>query len=260
MMNSPSAVFNFSRGGKVMHEGLSQDQACRLIQDGAILPSDFFWTAGMTDWRLVSSRDWVSVSPAPSFAPAPPASGDIADVNEMDALKSLQGVLTTGEKVLFYAIQRRLFALISRRVLVAATSGRIIVIYRGLLGGFSMQDYRWQDIADSKISSGVFGADLFLVLIGGRSCMINGLRKEQATALYRHAQAEEQSWREKLRIRHIEEMRARSGGVHIGAGAASAPSGTPVAGRLAQAKQMHADGLISDSEYEAIKAKIVSDI
>lgn len=243
-----------------MHEGLSHDQACRFIQEGTILHSDFFWTAGMPDWRLVSSRDWVSLTPAPSFAPAPPDSGDITDENEMDALKSLQGVLTTGEKVLFYAIQRRLFALISRRVLVAATSGRIIVIYRGLLGGFRMQDYRWQDIADSKISSGIFGADLLLVLIGGRSCLINGLRKEQATALYRHAQSEEQSWREKLRVRNIEEMRARSGGVHIGAGAASVPSGTPVAGRLAQAKQMHADGLISDSEYEAIKAKIVNDI
>ena len=97
-------------------------------------------------------------------------------------------------------------------------------------------------------------------MIGGRTCLVNGLRKEQASALYRHAQAEEQSWREKLRVRQIEEMRARSGGVHIGSTSAAASAGTPVSSRLAQAKQMLTDGLISDSEYEAIKAKIVSEI
>jgi len=207
---------------------------------------------------MVSSRTWVA--PASAQAPAPPAPSAEADLNEMDALKSLQGVLTVGEKVLYYAIQRRLFALFSRRVLIAATNGRVIVIARGLFGGFTMQDHRWQDIADSKISNGIFGADLFLVVVGGRSCMVNGLRKEQAAALYRHAQSEEQAWREKLRVRQIEEMRARSGGVHIGSAATAASVGSPVSTRLAQAKQMLADGLISDSEYEAIKAKIVSEL
>lgn len=48
--------------------------------------------------------------------------------------------------------------------------------------------------------------------------------------------------------------------VHIGSTSVPASAGTPVASRLAQAKQMLVDGLISDSEYEAIKAKIVSEI
>ena len=253
-----TGFFKFSRAGKVMHEGLTYEQVVRLIGEGAILPTDFYWVAGMADWQMVSSRTWVA--PASAQAPAPPAPSAEADLNEMDALKSLQGVLTVGEKVLYYAIQRRLFALFSRRVLIAATNGRVIVIARGLFGGFTMQDHRWQDIADSKISNGIFGADLFLVVVGGRSCMVNGLRKEQAAALYRHAQSAEQAWREKLRVRQIEEMRARSGGVHIGSAATAASVGSPVSTRLAQAKQMLADGLISDSEYEAIKAKIVSEL
>lgn len=129
------------------------------------------------------------------------------------------------------------------------------MIKRGLLGGFSMQDYRWQDIVDSKISTGVFGADLMLIVVGGGACMVDGLRKEQATALYRHAQAEEQSWREKLRVRQIEEMRARSGGVHIGSTSVPASAGTPVASRLAQAKQMLVDGLISDSSTKQLRPR-----
>ena len=191
---------------------------------------------------------------------APAAPVDNADLNEIKALDTLQGVLTVGEKILCYAIQRRLFALFSRRVLVAATNGRVIVISRGLLGGFSMRDFRWQDVADCKISTGIFGADLVFDFVSDMSCKVDGLRKEQASALYRHAQAEEQAWREKLRVREIEEMRARSGGVHIGSTPSGVTQSSPVSSRLAQAKQMLDDGLISDSEYEAIKARIVSEI
>ena len=157
-MDNPTGLFKFSRAGKVIHEGIPYDQAVRLITDGAILPSDFYWVAGMADWQLVSSRVWIPSSSPKS--PPPPLPHVDEDLNEKDALMSLQGILTAGEKVLYYAIQRRLFAIFSRRILIAATNGRVIVITRGLFGGFTMQDYRWQDIADSKISTGIFGADL----------------------------------------------------------------------------------------------------
>lgn len=180
------------------------------------------------------------------------------DENEAAALRMLESVLIAGEKVQHHAIQRRLFALFSRRVLVAATNSRLIVIYRGLFGGFTMLDFRWQDIRDSQIRNGIFGADLTLSLPND-GCVITGLRKDPAVALYRYAQTEEQSWREKSRIRSMEEMRARAGGIHIG----TAP-GTPAAKdpmeRLAQAKKMLEGGLLSDAEYEAIKAKIVTEL
>ena len=171
----------------------------------------------------------------------------------------LRSVLIEGEKVQHHAIQRRLFALFSRRVLVAATNSRLIVIYRGLIGGFTMLDFRWQDIRDFQIRNGIFGADLTLSLAKD-GCLITGLRKDSAGSLYRYAQTEEQAWREKSRIRSMEEMRARAGGVHISTPAPGASSAKDPVDRLAQAKKMFEAGLLSDAEYEAIKAKIITEL
>jgi hypothetical protein len=67
------------------------------------------------------------------------------------ALEHINSVLVSGETLEAWAIQRRLFALTNRRILIAATSGRFIKINRGLLGGFEMTDFRWQDLGDAKI-------------------------------------------------------------------------------------------------------------
>ena len=86
--------------------------------------------------------------------------------------------------------------------------------------------------------------------------------KDQAQAMYRICQQHDQVWREKRRVRELEELRAKSGGVQISgqpayssdaAGAESEP-----ARRLRQAREMLDAKLISDSEFESIKAKIVS--
>jgi hypothetical protein len=92
-----------------------------------------------------------------------------------------------------------------------------------------------------------------------------GLRKQQAEQVYRAAQAQEQSWREKRRVRDLDELRAKSGGIQLGAmgggggggGAAGGDAADDPMVRLQRAKEMLAGGLITDSEYESIKAKIV---
>jgi hypothetical protein len=91
-----------------------------------------------------------------------------------------------------------------------------------------------------------------------------GLNKNQAQAMYRICQQHDQVWREKRRVRELEELRAKSGGVQISGGQAGY-SGTDDAGaeseptrRLRQAREMLDARLISDSEFESIKAKIVS--
>lgn len=53
------------------------------------------------------------------------------------ALAQLASILVPGEAIEAYAVQRRLFALIHRRELVVATSGRLISIRRGLLAAFT---------------------------------------------------------------------------------------------------------------------------
>lgn len=189
------------------------------------------------------------------------------------ALATLQGLLTSGETLEAWAAQRRLYALTHRRALIAATSGRFISLKRRLFGGYDSADIRWQDLKETRISAGIIAADLILVAqsssdlnIGAevnRVWSFEGLHKDQAQAMYRICQQHDQVWREKRRVRELEELRAKSGGVQI-SGAPPAYSGEAAgaesepARRLRQAREMLDAKLISDSEFESIKAKIVS--
>jgi hypothetical protein len=194
------------------------------------------------------------------------------DTNVIKAYEHLKSVLVKGETIDAWAVQRRLFALTHRRILIAATTGRFIIIERGLIGGFDMIEFRWQDLGDIKLKVGIFGADIFLKRFASTDLAMNkysaeilsykGLRKEETQTIYRLAQAQDQSWREKRRIRELEELRAKSGGLNIGnsqagiqqEGNASEDSLT----RLKKAKEMLENKLITDSEFESIKAKIIS--
>lgn len=189
------------------------------------------------------------------------------------ALATLQGLLTSGETLEAWAAQRRLYALTHRRALIAATSGRFISLRRRLFGGYDSADIRWQDLKETRISAGIIAADLTVIAqsssdlnIGAevnRVWSFEGLHKDQAQAMYRICQQHDQVWREKRRVRELEELRAKSGGVQI-SGAQSGYSGDAAgaesdpARRLRQAREMLDAKLISDSEFESIKAKIVS--
>ena len=189
-------------------------------------------------------------------------------------LATLRGLLTSGETLEAWAVQHRLFALSHRRACVAATSGRFISLTRRLLGGYDSADIRWQDLKETRISAGIIAADLTVVAQSSadlnlaaevnRVWTFTGLVKDQAQAIYRICQQHDQVWREKRRIRDLEELRAKSGGVQIG-NAQSGYGGADLAGaeseparRLRQAREMLDAKLISDSEFESIKAKIVS--
>ena len=213
---------------------------------------------------------------------------DIAQEPGLEAaLALLRGLLTAGETLEAWAVQHRLFALIHRRACIAATSGRFITLNRRLLGGYESADIRWQDLKETRISAGILAADLTLVAQSSSDLNIGsevnrvwtfaGLRKDQAQGMYRICQQHDQVWREKRRIRELEELRAKSGGVQIGGGqspyagmdgtgaAAVAATATAAAEseptrRLRQAREMLDAKLISDSEFESIKAKIVSNL
>jgi hypothetical protein len=195
------------------------------------------------------------------------------------ALATLRGLLTSEETLEAWAVQHRLYALTHRRVCIAATSGRFISLNRRLLGGYDSADIRWQDLKETRISAGIIAADLTVIAQASSDLNIGsevnriwtfaGLRKDQAQAMYRICQQHDQVWREKRRIRELEELRAKSGGVQIGGGqigsgqspyggAESAGQESEPARRLRQAREMLDAKLISDSEFESIKAKIVS--
>ncbi len=189
-------------------------------------------------------------------------------------LDAIQSLLIPGERLESLAVQRRLFALTHRRLVVAATSGRLIAVNRGLISGFTVQDVRWQDLRDAQLQVGVFGATLAVSASAGgdlagaegasRALTFIGLRKDHAQEVYRACQFQEQSWREKRRVRELEELRAKSGGVHLGA-MPGAPGGADDGGRgpqarLQRAKEMLDQGLLSDAEYEQVKARILGEL
>lgn len=206
-------------------------------------------------------------------ASAPTTSEVKGDPRLVRALGELQALLIPGETIEAYAVQRRLYALTHRRALVVATSGRLIAVQRGLFGSFHPTSVRWQDLKEARVDIGVVAARLTIRFFGSpdlaiagheASLTFTGLRKEQAEAVYRVCQAQDQAWREKRRVRELEEMRARSGGIQLGASpgaslaAMSASGQDDTVARLEKAKAMLEKGLISDAEFEALKARIVN--
>jgi hypothetical protein len=130
-------------------------------------------------------------------------------------------------------------------------------------------------LRETHISAGVLAADLTLVAQHSadlnissepsRMLRFEGLNKDQAQAMYRICQQHDQVWREKRRVRELEELRAKSGGVQFSGGSYPAGGGEAAPGgeseparRLRQAREMLDARLISDAEFESIKAKIVS--
>lgn len=194
-----------------------------------------------------------------------------------DALEAVRALLIPGEQIEAMAIQRRLFALRHRRYAVAATTGRLIVVRRNLLAGYKPVDCRWQDVHQAAVTVGVFGATLTVAAsLGNDLAMdqsaqkiitVSGLRKVEAQEVYRVCQAREQAWREKRRVRELEEMRAKSGGIQLAAGGGNLPLSGSIAGngnsptaRLQRAKDMLNNGLLTDAEFEQIKAKILAEL
>ncbi len=187
------------------------------------------------------------------------------DARVQKAQDKLQSTLMKDEAVIASGLQQRLFGLFSRRMLVAITSSRLIEIRRSVLGGFDMKDYQWKDLRDARMSENIipniFGAKLELVVrSGAANIVIDGLPSAVASTIYSHAQAQEQEWEEKNRIRDLEEKRAMSGAsvVNVGGqGAAKADEGDLFAS-LEKAKRLFDTGAISDAEYQELKAKIIS--
>jgi PH (Pleckstrin Homology) domain-containing protein/putative oligomerization/nucleic acid binding protein len=161
-------------------------------------------------------------------------------------------VLTPNEEILYVAMQNET-ALSLKKDAAVATSNRLILYRPAVLGRVTFDDLQWQDVRNVSIDQGMLSTALKVEAADGRVLGMDNLDKDQAKRFYGIAQQMEQEWREKRRAREMEEARARSGGVHL-AGPTAAED--PVA-KLAKAKQMLDQGLISEAEYDALKAKIL---
>ncbi len=174
-------------------------------------------------------------------------------------VNEVQTILTQNENVLYIACQGISVAS-QRKDAVVATNNRLILYYRHWFGRASFDDYLWEDIQDVDIFEGVLSSTVTCTLVNGNIHSIGNLRKRQTRTLYSISQQKEQEWRERRRVRDIEEERARAGGTQITMPAAgeadSDGTGDPVA-RLTKAKEMFDRELISEVEYETLKANIL---
>ena len=177
------------------------------------------------------------------------------------------------EAIIEKGIDKRPFALFSRRQVFAVTNSRIIRLNRGLLGGFEMKDFQWKDLKDAQVSENVLpsfcGSKLTFKGNYMRIEVFPDL--EIASKAYKHAQQEEQAWEEKRRIREMEEKRAQAGGIMIGQSPLSsgsfqaAPtnndnskSTSDIADELLKLKELLDQGVLSDVEFQEMKSKILS--
>jgi|GEM_PF-852969 hypothetical protein len=194
-----------------------------------------------------------------------------ADTRTGQALEKLKSTLMKDEKIVSQAIQHRIFALWHRRVTLAITNSRIVIVERGLLGGFTMKDIQWKDLHDAKLDQNVLsqycGSNLTFGHLNGNvdQFEVGGIPDREAAEIYSRSQDEEQAWEEKRRVRVIEEVRAASGGMTINTGqqtsapaAALASSGNAMLEQIENAKRLLDSGTISDSEFQEMKSKIIS--
>jgi hypothetical protein len=181
------------------------------------------------------------------------------------AKQKLQSSLMEREEVITFALQKRLYALFARRQLIAITSSRMILIKRSVFGGFSMRDYQWKDLLDAQLSENIFpglcGSNIrFKVNRDRLSIAVEGIISDVASEIYSYAQAREQEWEEKRRVRELEEKRAASGAtvLHVGDSRGSAVAGASIFEDLERAKKLLDSGAISDAEYNEMKSKILN--
>ena len=188
------------------------------------------------------------------------------------AIEKLDGTLMKDEKIIHKGIDKRPFALFSRRSVFAVTNSRIINLQRGLIGGYTMRDYQWKDLKDANISENVLpdicGSTLTFTFSQFPWIMVYPDLKT-ASDIYKVAQLQEQAWEEKRRIREMEETRAQAGGISIGNTATPSPTGSTsnndksmstsdIADELLKIKELLDKGILSDVEFQEMKSKILS--
>lgn len=187
------------------------------------------------------------------------------DPNQVQqVLAKVQQILTSGEEIVYIAVQKPLLNLSPDSVIL--TNKRFIMYKPGVLGTVRFEDYIWRDLHDAKLSEGIITSTLSLQSPKGLLSLGN-LPKAQARKLYAFSQDMEEKAREERRIREMEEKRAGASGLVINGGIPTVPSQTITSSvqedpmqKLKKLKEMAECGLITTEEYEAKKTEILSKI
>lgn len=173
----------------------------------------------------------------------------------------VEEICTAEENVLYMAVQQKPVATVAPDAIVL-TSRRAIIFRQKLLGRLEFHDLLWMDVGDVHMREDFLGATVTVTATNGVSAAVDHIPKAQGRKIYRIAQEQEEQMIEYRRQRSMEEDRNRAGHVVV-QNAVQAPhqsseaAGDPMA-VLTQLKQMLDAGLISQGEFDAKKADLLS--
>ena len=176
-----------------------------------------------------------------------------------DAIKNARSIFTSGEKVLYAALQKKLLNIRPKAVVV--TNKRIILYEKGFFKA-NFIDYLWKDLADAHLREDILRSTISFELHNGNKFVIDKLPKDHARKIYSIAQEKEEEWREINRNRDLEEKRALSGGHHIVIGNDNESENKThnkdsIKKKLKELKELLEDDLITNEEFIAKKEELI---
>lgn len=169
------------------------------------------------------------------------------------------GLLTTGERVVYVAVQDKPMTISPDAVV--ATDKRLIFFSPKLLGRFDFKDFLWRELGNAHLSQGMIGSTFSATHVQtGQRFSMDYLNKPAAQRLYRLCQEHEEQAVELRRQREMEEKRAGAMHIQVGTPAQSTNSSGDLVQRMATLKNMLDQGLISPAEFEQRKQQILSQV
>lgn len=175
-------------------------------------------------------------------------------------LGKLRDMLTSGEDVVYLAVQKKPAVTITPDT-VAITNKRIIFCIPGNLGlTMSFQMFNWADIKEVSFKEEFFGAKFTAVPLSGENITIDYIPKVQARKLYQFSNEQLERAKESDRLKELEERRAAVPEPQAPVSAPQAPAEgeDELVAKLQKLKSLYERGLISQDEYEAKKADLLS--
>ncbi len=171
-----------------------------------------------------------------------------------DALKECEKLFTEGEKALEVAVQQKpVLNMLPNSVVV---TNKRVILHKPHMFRATFTDYLWKDLVKVHLMDKLFGSQLVFQFRKGY-LVTSFLPKNQAKKVYSIAQAKEEEWVEKWRLRNIEEERAKSGANQIVIDKGNSGERIGIKERLLELEHLREEGLITQDEYQNKKMEIL---
>jgi hypothetical protein len=181
------------------------------------------------------------------------------DLVALQALvKNIEPILAEGEEILYVALPDRT-PLSLEKDSIAVTSSRIVLCNGQPVGRPRLTEFLWHEIDQVRLNGGILAAEIIIESVSGELAVMGGLDKSQARRLHSVCQQKQQEWHDNRRTSPIEVYSAKASDAQKTAtGTTTVTAEDDTVEKLEKIKLRLAQQLISEAEYEALKAKILA--